>query len=83
MVRYLRGGWELGSRMSDVGDIFDIGTLAGHGGLLTDGVFAWPQLLTCYVDRYDLELPADFEERMRSRRWRPPLTVDTDGLVRP
>lgn len=83
VARYLRGGWELEGTMSQIGDVFETGTLAGHPGLLTDGVYAWPHFLGYYVDRYDVALPADFEERMRKRRWSPPMSLTTEGLVRP
>lgn len=83
VAAYLRGGWEIGGRMGRAADVFETQTLAGHAGLVTDGAYAWPQFLGYYVERYDLALPADFEERMRKRWWRPPMALDTSGLVRP
>lgn len=83
VARYLRGGWEHGSRMTQVGDVLDPRVLAGWTGLLTDGEYAWPQLLAHYVERHNVALPPAFEERMRKRMWSPPMALTMEGLVRP
>lgn len=83
VATYLRGGWEIGSRMNQVGDVLDPRMLAGWTGLLTDGEYAWPQLLAHYVERHNVALPPAFEERMRKRMWSPPMAVTTEGLLRP
>lgn len=83
VARYLRAGWELGPRPQQRSDVFEPSIPAGHTGLLTDGVYAWPHLLAHYVERYDVALPPDFEERMRKRMWSPPMAIDTNAVVRP
>ena len=63
-----------------VKDTFDGKTLAGKRSMRTDGVYAWPDALAYYVERYQVELPPEFESHMAKSEWRMPDTVDISGL---
>jgi hypothetical protein len=83
VVTYLRAGTSYTVSPGPVADLFDPTQHAGTAGILTDGVYAWPHFLAYYVDRYDVELPAEFEQHMRERSWSPPTKVDLDPIALP
>ena len=83
VVAYLRCGTRYLVSPGPVRDVFDPTRFAGTASVLTDGVFAWPDALAHYVERYDVELPAAFEEHMRACAWRPPATVELDPVALP
>lgn len=49
----------------------------------TDGRFAWHKALEYYVDKYDVVLPADFEEHIRQNHFKVPESIVTRNLVLP
>lgn len=49
----------------------------------TDGVYIWGDFLADYVDRYDVELPEEFERHMEDRGWRLPENLDIRALKKP
>lgn len=49
----------------------------------TDGVYIWGDFLADYVDRYDVELPEEFERHMEDRGWRLPENLDVRALKKP
>lgn len=61
VVRYLRSGKLLVFSEGPVRDIFDAKASAGTLSILTDGTYAWYELLAYYVARYDIALRHDFE----------------------
>jgi hypothetical protein len=71
VVAYLRGGELVIAWMGGDEDYFSPGTFFGPEHISGDGVYAWPIALAAYVEFYDVELPAEFEEHMRQRAWRP------------
>lgn len=71
VVAYLRGGELVIGWMGGDEDFFSPGTFFGPEHISGDGVYAWPIALAAYVEFYDVELPAAFEEHMRQRAWRP------------
>lgn len=81
VVAYLKAGKVLVMSPGLVKDAFDRGTLAGTRSMRTDGVYAWPDSLAFYVERYQVELPAEFEEHMAKREWKMPAEIDIVGLV--
>ena len=83
VVAYLRGGTSYTVSPGPVRDLFDPTRFAGTAGIRTDGVFAWPDFLAYYVERYDVELPAAFEAHMRACAWHSPATVDLDPIALP
>lgn len=83
VVAYLRAGTVHTFTMRISDDVFDPRATAGRASLVTDGVYAWPQLLAYYVDKYDVSLPADFEEHMRQRAWAIPDKVDLSTVALP
>lgn len=80
VVAYLRAGVVLVTSPGLVKDAFDGKTLAGKRSMRTDGVYAWPDALAYYVERYQVELPAAFEAHMARSQWRVPEQVDITGL---
>lgn len=42
----------------------------------TDGVYAWPEDLAFYVERYHVALPQEFLEHLASAKWKVPADVD-------
>lgn len=83
VVAYLRGGTVHTFTMRISDDVFDPRASAGRASLVTDGVYAWPQFLAYYVDKYDVSLPADFEAHMRQRGWAIPDKVDLSTVALP
>ena len=49
----------------------------------TDGTYVWPEYLAYYVDRYDVELPPDFEAHMHTLAWQLPQGLDVRTLRLP
>lgn len=83
VVAYLRAGTVHTFTMKVMQDVFDPQLLAGRPSMVTDGAYAWPQLLVYYVDKYDVSLPPDFEEHMRQRGWVSPGRVDLSTVALP
>ncbi len=83
VVAYLRAGTSYTVSPGPVEDRFDPARQAGTAGILTDGIYAWPHFLAYYVEHYDVELPADFEQHMHDRTWRVPASVDLDPVALP
>jgi hypothetical protein len=82
VARYLADGSILaatGERVFDVvkGGQKEVGLLA----LQTDGHWVWPADLTYYVAEYNVFLPLEFVDWMRSAEWIPPR-LSVDDLVR-
>lgn len=81
VVDYLRAGKVLVMSPGLVNDVFDKTVVAGKRSIRTDGEYAWPDSLAFFVERYQVELPADFEEHMAARGWVMPANIDVRGLV--
>jgi hypothetical protein len=76
VVAYLRAGEPTFLWMTTAGpDYVSPGLTFGGDGIHTDVVYGWPSTLEGYVERYDVELPAAFEEPMRRNGWRIPQWV--------
>jgi hypothetical protein len=83
VVSYLRSGTSYIVSPGPVADFFNTSQYAGTAGIRTDGVYAWPDFLAHYVERYDVELPADFEQHMRANNWTTPRQVDLAPIALP
>jgi hypothetical protein len=46
----------------------------------TDGVYAWPEDLAHYVERYHVALPAEFLAHLAAAKWTAPTEVDTSTI---
>jgi len=63
-----------------VGPVRDV--LEPNGGFIcapnvhTDGVYAWPEDLAYYIERYHVALPAEFLAHGAAMKWRAPANVD-------
>ena len=60
IVKYLRGGTTFVFSPGVVRDVLGGGGPIGSGSLLTDGEWAWSDTLPYYVEKYHVELPAEF-----------------------
>lgn len=83
VVAYLRAGTSYLVSPGPVADHFDQARYAGTAGIRTDGVYAWPDFLAHYVEHYDVELPAEFEQHMRAHHWSAPVNVDLEPIALP
>ncbi len=75
VVRYLRGAKMQAFSPGVERDVFDETKLADSPSIRTDGVYSWPELIGYYVEKYDIELPEDFEEHMRANSWTVPRST--------
>lgn len=64
-------------------DFFDPSQLVRGDTMRTDGVYTWPDYLADYLERYDVALPAVFEQHMEARGWRLPEGLDVRTLKTP
>jgi hypothetical protein len=83
VVAYLRRAKSISLSPGREEDFFDPSQTIGSHTMRTDGVYVWPDFLAGYVDRYDVLLPADFEEHMAQRSWILPDILDMDSLRPP
>lgn len=83
VVAYLRSGITFVFSPGLDEDVLDPRKYAGSASVLTDGVYAWQKTLAYYVDRYDVELPAEFETHMQRNRWAIPPKIDKRTLELP
>ena len=72
IVAYLRGGTALCGVAGYVTDVIDPTITGLTKGVMTDGVYAWPNELPHYVEAYHAKLPEDFVAHLRANDWRPP-----------
>lgn len=72
IVSYLSNGVTYSCVMANAHDALHPEVPIGPMHVLTDGIWAWPQYLAYYVQRYHISLPAEFLEHARRREWRPP-----------
>lgn len=83
VLAYLRGGVTLVYSPGRDDDVLDPAQSAGSASIATDGVYAWPRTLAYYVEAYDVELPAAFEEHMMRHGWSAPTNVDKAAVELP
>lgn len=78
IVNYLRRGTIFIYSPGVVFDVLDGSGPIGSGSIRTDGVWAWPDDLPHYVERYHVALPNEFVEHARALGWTPPELTDAD-----
>lgn len=62
-----------------VGDVLDeTAGLIGSPNIMTDGVWAWPEDLPYYVERYHLALTSEFIEHVQTRSLSQPTISEMD-----
>jgi hypothetical protein len=54
--------------------------LIGSPHIMTDGVWAWPNDLAYYVEKYHVKLPEVFIDHMKSNKWQVPENIDVLSL---
>jgi hypothetical protein len=74
---YLRSAPVVGGAWTLTYDVLDpdhpvIGPLI----LLSDGVWEWPEELAYYVERYNVDLPAEFLAHLEQAHYQPPAQDD-------
>jgi len=82
IVRYLKSGVPIGIHFEYSTCRFPDGPPDREMGCrdFTDGVWAWPEGLSIYVDRYDTMLPEAFRDHARLNQYRIPSESDFDDL---
>lgn len=81
IAAYLREAPILLHAVGPVTDVFEPnGDYICAPSIHTDGVYAWPEDLAYYVERYHVALPAEFLAHMATAKWRAPLDVDTTTI---
>lgn len=70
VVSYLRGGGVVATTGQVATDWFDANQKSGPLEVRTDGRWAWPGDLAFYVERYAVELPAEFVAWMLANDWK-------------
>lgn len=82
ILRYLRGGTEFAACPGLERDVLEgaNGRIIGSIQLRTDGVFAWPESLEYYVERYHIGIPDDFVAAMAANGWQCPGGFPIEGL---
>lgn len=81
ILAYLRGGLLL---LAVPGVAFDLLAnevqVIGSPHVFTDGAWAWPEELLFYIERYHIEVPREFYERMERHRWVCPPVQNPQAL---
>ena len=81
IIAYLRGGVPM---LAIPGLVFNL--LAdkeepiGPPHVFTDGEWAWTADVTFYIERYHINVPHDFAERMQQQRWQCPPVANMEAL---
>jgi hypothetical protein len=81
ILSYLRSGEELLLVAGIVRDPIDPKRpIIGSPHILTDGTWAWSADVAYYVEKYNLRIPEEFVEAMKSNSWRVPKVADLQLL---
>lgn len=79
LVGYLKDGIVWGASPGVVEDAFsDSHEIAGTTSIRTDDVWWWRDDVAYYVKKYDIELPTDFVNWVRSQEYQLPRLEDVD-----
>ncbi len=73
VVNYLKSGEALYVAASFSYDIMDPEQLICTKAVLSDGEWAWPADLGYYLEKYDVILPTDFIQSVKSKNWKVPM----------
>jgi len=81
VIKYLKAGKILVATGGPVSDVLDPKRgLIGPPHVVTDGTYAWPAILTHYVERHNVHLPHAFIAHMAVRDWNISPELDVQGL---
>lgn len=81
IVNYLRNGkcWVACPGIAkDV--LSEVDIIIGAPHTLTDGVWAWPNDLAYYVEKYHITLPKDFMTHLANNEWKVPEVMNLKDL---
>lgn len=84
VLRYLRGANTCNSFLGYSYCRFDCGVTEHEMGCCekTDGKWVWPEGLAHYVDKHDVDLPAEFLADIEKATSVPSITADISGMPR-
>ncbi len=78
IAAYLRDAPILLHALGPVTDVFQPnGDYICAPNIRTDGMYAWPEDLAYYVERYHVELPPEFLKHIAAAKWKAPVEIDT------
>jgi hypothetical protein len=81
IAAYLRAAPIMFHALGPVTDVFTPkGDYICVPNIHTDGVYAWPEDLAYYVERYHVALPAEFLAHLAAAKWTAPAEVDTSAI---
>ena len=70
IIQYLQNGATFLVSPGIICDILnDSKNVISNGNILTDGVWAWPNYLAYYVNKYHVKLTSGFLEHMKRNHW--------------
>lgn len=72
LIAYLSAGALFVGSPGPVWDVLDGSGPIGIAGILTDGIWTWPEVLSYYVQKYHIVLPAEFIEHAQAQGWAVP-----------
>lgn len=72
LIAYLSAGALFVGSPGPVWDVLDGRGPIGTAGILTDGIWTWPEVLSYYVQKYHIVLPAEFIEHAQAQGWAVP-----------
>ena len=64
IINYLESGEKTVTACSRARDFFTGELIPGERCIMTDGEYSWSSSLSYYVDKYNLRLPSEFEEKV-------------------
>jgi hypothetical protein len=67
VVSYLKNGKKTYARTETPKDVFTGETIPVESYGMTDGEYSWNSVLPYYVEKYNLKLPKEFEEKVLNK----------------
>jgi hypothetical protein len=83
LIAYLKKALIVSFSPGYLDDFFGPQKMIGTHSMRTDGVHVWPEFVAGYVERYDVALPEEFEQRVAEHGWRLPEKLDRERFTLP
>jgi hypothetical protein len=81
IIAYLEAGCAIACVMMVEEDVLaDPPVMINPPNIMTDGVWAWPQTLAYYVQKYHVALPVEFVDQIARNGWKCPDNIDVHNL---
>lgn len=82
IIKYLEDGVMLIVSPGFVSDVLNESKgVVGSYSIRTDGVWAWPEVLSYYVKEYQVNLSEEFIEHMKQNKWKVPEEIDLERIA--